>query len=88
MMLTDYKKSLFELRISGTINDKVKKCSGYLFKLKIGEEEVLAEWFEDKKAGANGKILRKIRFPLKFQYLAQNVSRNSFNVIIENIDNT
>ena len=65
-MLTDFKKSLMELRIDGTINDRNKKCAGYLFKIKIGEDDVIAEWFEGKKAGSHGKIMKKIRFPLKF----------------------
>ena len=74
-MLTDLKKCLMELRIVGTINDKIKKCAGYLFKVKIGndDKDIIAEWYEGKNAGAHGKILKKLRFPLKFHYLASNV---------------
>jgi hypothetical protein len=69
-MMTDFKKNLLELKISGTINDKSKKNPGYHFKLWIGtEEEPLVEWMEEKAAGQCGKIMKKIRFPFKFQYL-------------------
>lgn len=74
--LTDFKKTLLELRLQGTINDKFKKCAGYLFKIKFdtnGDGETIAEWFEGKSAGSNGKIMKKIRFPLKFQYFNSNV---------------
>jgi hypothetical protein len=73
-MLMDFKKCLMELRIVGTINDPYKKCAGYLFQLKICETTVIAEWYEGKNAGNHGKILKKIRFPLKFEYLSSNVS--------------
>lgn len=33
------------------------------------EDEVIAEWFEGKAAASNGKIMKKIRFPMKFAYL-------------------
>ena len=82
--MTDFKKSLFELRIFGTINDKIKKCAGYLFKLKIGEEETIGEWFEGKGAGSNGKIMKKIRFPLKFQYLSSNVRAINILLTLDN----
>jgi hypothetical protein len=63
------------MRLSGIINDKYKKCAGYLCRLIVSEsEEILAEWAEGKSAGANGKIMRKFRFPLKFKYINSNVS--------------
>lgn len=84
-MLTDLKKCLMELRIQGTINDKYKKCAGYQFKLKIGEDDEIAEWSENEKAGNKGKIMKKVRFPLKFLYLSSNVliSSKYFQIILE-----
>jgi hypothetical protein len=73
-MLTDFKKTLLELRLSGVMNDPVHKCAGYIFQLKIADDVVIAEWQEKKEAGKAGKILRKIRFPLKFEYLNAKVS--------------
>jgi hypothetical protein len=72
-MLTDFKRTLLELRILGNINDPIMKCAGYLFQLKIGDECIIAEWQEDRGAGKNGKIMKKIRFPLKFEYLNSTV---------------
>jgi hypothetical protein len=72
-MLTDFKKTLLELRLLGTMNDPILKCAGYMFNIKIGEETVIAEWFEGKEAGKGRKIMRKIRFPLKFEYLNSTV---------------
>ena len=72
-MLTDFKKTLLELRINGTINDTIMKCAGYLFQIKIGDDLVIAEWHERKEAGKSGKIMKKIRFPLKFEYLNSTV---------------
>jgi hypothetical protein len=63
------------LKLQGTVNDKIKKCAGYEFRLKIksggegNDDETIAEWFEGKAAGGNGKIMKKIRFPMKFAYL-------------------
>jgi hypothetical protein len=72
--LTDLKKTLLELKIQGQINDTIKKCAGYIFQIKIGqEEEIIAEWLEDKSAASNGKIMKKIRFPLKFEHVNSNV---------------
>jgi hypothetical protein len=77
-MVTDFKKTLLELKIQGTINDPIKKCAGYLFQIKIStqqkEDVVIAEWYEGKQAGKNGKIMKKIRFPFKFEYINSNVS--------------
>jgi hypothetical protein len=51
-MVTDFKKTLLELKIQGTINDPIKKCAGYLFQIKITtqqkEDVVIAEWYEGK----------------------------------------
>ena len=74
-MLTDFKKTLLELKLNGTINDPLMKCAGYIFQLKIGDDLVIAEWQEKKDAGKAGKIMRKIRFPLKFEYLNSTVRR-------------
>jgi hypothetical protein len=41
--------------------------------LKIGDDLVIAEWQEKKEAGKAGKIMRKVRFPLKFEYLNSTV---------------
>ena len=75
-MLTDFKKSLLEMKIVGTINDKFKKCAGYNFKIKVGKDDIVAEWSEGKSAGSNGKIMKKIRFPFKFKYLNSTVSKD------------
>jgi hypothetical protein len=72
-MLTDFKKTLLELRINGTVNDPIMKCAGYLFQIRIGDDLVIAEWHERKEAGKAGKIMKKIRFPLKFEYLNSTV---------------
>lgn len=77
-MLTDFKKTLLELKLNGTINDPLMKCAGYIFQLRIGEDLIIAEWFEKKEAGKAGKIMRKIRFPLKFEYLNSTVRLFSF----------
>jgi hypothetical protein len=37
---------------------------------------VIAEWQEKKEAGKAGKLMKKIRFPLKFEYLNANVTIN------------
>ena len=37
-MLTDFKKTLLELKLNGTINDPLMKCAGYIFQLKIGDD--------------------------------------------------
>lgn len=73
--LTDFKKSLLELKLQGVVNDKIKKCAGYEFRLKIGtEDEIIAEWFEGKNASSMGKIMKKIRLPMKFAYLNANIT--------------
>ena len=79
-MLTDFKKTLLELRINGTVNDPIMKCAGYLFQIRIGDDLVIAEWHERKEAGKAGKIM-KIRFPLKFEYLNSTVGRSNLNAI-------
>lgn len=80
-MLTDFKKTLLELRINGTVNDTIMKCAGYLFQIKIGDDLVIAEWHERKEAGKAGKIMKKIRFPLKFEYLNSTVSKCHLNAL-------
>jgi hypothetical protein len=80
-MLTDFKKTLLELRINGTVNDPIMKCAGYLFQIRIGDDLVIAEWHERKEAGKAGKIMKKIRFPLKFEYLNSTVGRSNLNAI-------
>jgi hypothetical protein len=41
--------------------------------LKIADDVLIAEWQEKKEAGKAGKIMKKIRFPLKFEYLNSKV---------------
>jgi hypothetical protein len=35
--LTDLKKTLLEMKIQGQINDTIKQCNGYVFKIKGGD---------------------------------------------------
>lgn len=56
------------------MNDPILKCAGYIFQLKIADDVVIAEWQEKKEAGKLGKLMKKIRFPLKFEYLNANVT--------------
>ena len=36
--LTDLKKTLLELKIKGQINDTIKRCNGYIFQIKAGDD--------------------------------------------------
>lgn len=66
------KKCKLELLVNASLYDRFQTSYAFLVEVKIGEEAI-AEWQWQSHTYA-GKFVKRVRFPLKVQYLSQNVS--------------